>query len=173
MKWNAYIFTNVCYQCKWEKEAYYQSLLLWSTHLCTVTGNKHLFVSRKQDILSSAYSKKQTRLPTYSSTNRLQFPAWADIQQDILKHISEPDGAVPLHAHLYLVDVLKLAKLCWPTVNGQLLQGKSECVCAVEQAPVSGSAVAAVRACSSSSSFIGPLEKWVEEWCPCMGQGLD
>lgn len=58
MKWNAYIFTNACYQCKWEKEAYYQSRLLWSPHLCTLTGNKHLFLSRTQNILSPAHNKK-------------------------------------------------------------------------------------------------------------------
>lgn len=65
MKWNAYIFTNACYQCKWEKEAYYQSWLLWSPHLCTLTGNKHLLISRTQDILSSACNKKWRSCPTF------------------------------------------------------------------------------------------------------------
>lgn len=82
------------------------------------------------------------------------------IQQDVLKNLSEPEGAVSLHAHLYLANVLKLSKLCWPVVKGQLLQGKLECVCASEQVPVSGSAVTPVRA---SSGFIGPLKKWMEE----------
>lgn len=83
-----------------------------------------------------------------------------NIQQDVLKHLPEPEGAIPLHPHLYLANVLKLAKLCWPVVNGHLLQGKLEHVCASEQVPVSGSAVTHVRA---NGSFIGPLKKWVEE----------
>lgn len=63
--WNEMHISSLmlCYQCKWEKEAYYQSPLLRSTHLYTVTGNKHLLVSRKQDILSPAYRRKQMCLP--------------------------------------------------------------------------------------------------------------
>lgn len=81
------------------------------------------------------------------------------IQQDILRHIYEP---VLFHAHLCLANVLKLAKLCWPMVNGQLFRGKLERVCAIEQKPISGSVVAAVRACGGGgSSFIGPLKKWI------------
>lgn len=58
-------------------------------------------------------------------------------------------------------------------VNGQLFRGKLEHVCAIEQEPISGSVVAAVRACSGgSSSFIGPLEKRMEEGCPCPGWGV-
>lgn len=171
MKWNAYIFTNACYQCKWEKEAYYQSLLLWSTHLCTVTGNKHLFVSRKQDILSSAYNKKQTCLAPYSSINRLQFPAMCTHSTGHPKAPLWTRRLYSFSCSFILVNVVKLAKLCWPTVNGQLLRGKLEHVCAIEQVPVSGSAVSTVRACSGgSSSLIGPLKKWVEERCPCPGR---
>lgn len=58
MKWNAYIFTNACYQCKWEEEAYYQSRPLRSPHLCTLTGNKHLFVSGPQDRWGSSCNEK-------------------------------------------------------------------------------------------------------------------
>lgn len=58
MKWNAYIFTNACYQCKLEKEAYYQSRLPRNPHLYTLTGNKPLFVSRTQDLWSPACNKQ-------------------------------------------------------------------------------------------------------------------
>lgn len=85
MKWNAYIFTNACYQCKWEKEAYYQSWLLWSPHLCTLTGNKHVSISRTQDILSTAYNKKWWSCPTFvlmdgSSHTHLDTMQWGHFE---------------------------------------------------------------------------------------------
>lgn len=83
MKWNAYIFTNACYQCKWEKEAYYQSPLLWSPHLCTLTGNKHLFVSRTQDLWSSSYNKKWQSCPTFTLMDGTSH-AYLDTMQGIL-----------------------------------------------------------------------------------------
>lgn len=103
----------------------------------------------------------------------MAIPSHVHIQQDVLKH---PKGCPLWTKRCYSSSwsfiscrCFEASKTLLTVVNGSLLQGKLEHVWASEQVPVSGSAVAHVRA---SSSFIGLLKKWVEEWYPCLGWGL-
>lgn len=158
----------LCYQCKWEKEAYYQSPLLRSTHLCTVTGNKHLLVSRKQDILNPAYRRKQTCLP-------LQY--WQVATYAFKRTSCSP---VLSHKSLFLFVLPDTRQTFWRQQNfaGQGATGsfseENWSVFVPLSKSVSGSAVATVRAHSGgSSSFIGGFKKRGKSDVPAWGRGLD
>lgn len=66
--------------------------------------------------------------------------------------ISEPEGVIPFCAHLYLATVLKVTKLSGQQLMDQLLGGKLEHICTIEQVPISGSVATIVRVLLSAAA---------------------
>lgn len=166
MKWNAYIFTNACYQCKWEKEAYYQSRLLRSTHLCTLTGNKHLFVSRTQDILSSAYNKKWRSCPTFIVMDDTSHTYLDVVQRDRFEaSIFSQSWKWSLFLRSFVV--LKVSKPFWSRISDFFFLPLDECTRSV------ASIIRTVDGLCKSSCEEGlvwnlwnPCQRgrWMEQW---------
>lgn len=86
MKWNAYIFTNAGYQCKWGKGAYHQSPVAMSPHLCTLIGNKHLFISRKENAFGSPSRKAWWSFPNFIVLDGTSCRLYIHCSGTIVKH---------------------------------------------------------------------------------------